>query len=578
MNVTVEFDVTATMRDGTVLRANVYRPVEPRQYPVLLTRLPYGKDTETLNLVSPLRLAASGYMVVVQDCRGRYRSNGMFEGYRQEFNDGYDTVEWAAKLPNADGRVGMFGTSYYGFTQWAAAVMNPPALHCITPVFTFDSQWNGAALQGGAFDWGKTALWYLQDIAPDEIQRLPVDESKRHALLQDIYQAVDELDVNGYFTLPLTDFQPLKRLGVGCGLFEQFHHPELDDYWSDVSLSHQYQNCHVPSLNVAGWYDLFVSGSIRNFQEMKKLDVPSYLVIGPWSHVNRTSVVGQRRFSYTADVDNLDGKEDFTGLHQRWFDAYLKGDKRAFADESPVKVYVMGADDWRHASDWPLPETTYVPFYLQGDTSGAKGCFGRGNLSETKPVSSSLPDKYLYDPLNPVPTVGGSTLLHSAYPPGPMDQQAIEKRSDMLVYTSNVLTQPVEVTGPVEVRLYISSSAPDTDFVARLTDVFPDGTSICLCDGILRARFRDSWSHPKWMNPGETYEIEIDCGATSNVFQVGHCIRLDITSSNFPRWNRNLNTGESNEFSTEVRVAEQTVYHDERRASHVLLPIIPHDG
>lgn len=574
MNITVEFDVSATMRDGIVLRANVYRPVGPGHYSVLLTRLPYGKDTETLNLVNPLRLAASGYIVVVQDCRGRYQSDGVFGGYEQEFEDGYDTVQWAAQLPCANGRVGMFGTSYYGFTQWAAAIMNPPALHCIAPVFTFDSQWNGAALQGGAYDWGKTALWYLQDIAPNEIKRLDLNEPERNAALQEIYDAVDKMDVDGYWTLPLMDLQPLKRLCVARGLFEQFDHPTCDGYWSDVSLHPHYQNIHVPSLNVAGWYDIFVSGSIQNFQEMKKLGVPSYLLIGPWSHMNRTSTVGELCFPHIADVFSLDGKEDFTNLHQRWFDAHLKDDTEAFMDESPVKVYVMGANRWRHAGEWPLPETTYVPFYLQGD-GNADVSVGKGNLSEAKPVSSSQSDRYVYDPLHPVPTVGGSTLLHPAYPPGPMDQQAIEKRPDMLVYTSKVLDHPIEVTGPVKVRLYVSSSASDTDFVARLTDVFPDGKSICLCDGILRVRFHDSWNHPELMNSGEIYEIEFDCGATSNVFQVGHCIRLDITSSNFPRWNRNLNTGGSNEFSAQTRLAEQMVYHDEQRPSHVLLPIIP---
>lgn len=571
MNITVEFDVSGTMRDGTVLRANVYCPIGSGPYPVLLTRLPYGKDT-ALNLVDPIKLAAHGYMVVVQDCRGRYQSDGTFGGYRQEFEDGYDSVVWAGQLPKASGAVGMFGTSYYGFTQWAAAAMNPPGLCSIAPVFTFDGPWNAAALQGGAFDWGKTALWYLQDIAPNEVARLNMDDASKQTMLKEIYEAVDEISHVGYWTLPLSDFQPLKQLGLAKALFEQFNHPSLDAYWREISLDTHYQNIHVPNLNVAGWYDIFASSTIRNFQKMQKRGIPSYLLIGPWSHMNRTSSVGSRYFSYAADSSNLDEKEDFTQFHLRWFDATLKATDD-FKQESPVKFYVMGENRWRQAEAWPLPQTSYIPFYFQGDGQD-KPLVGKGHLSTRVPNATSA-DDFSYNPLDPVPTVGGSTLLHAQYPPGPMDQQELEQRSDILVYTSDVLNDPIEVTGHVTAQLYVSSSARDTDFIARLTDVFPDGTSICLCDGILRMRLRDSWETPEFMTPGEIYKIAIDCGVTSNVFLEGHCIRVDITSSSFPRWNRNLNTGHSNELTADIGIAKQKIYHDPQRPSHVLLPVIP---
>ncbi|MCF8566486.1 CocE/NonD family hydrolase [Alicyclobacillus tolerans] len=573
MNVLVERNVECTLRDGTILRVNLYRPTQEGSYPVLLTRLPYGKDTPyAYSMFDPVAMASNGYLVAIQDCRGRFSSDGQFGGYAQEFEDGYDAVQWAASLPGSNGQVGMFGASYYGFTQWAAAALRPPALKAILPFFTYDDPWNGAAVRQGAFEWGKTAYWYLGSMAPNEWIRQHLAGGVDPAEWRRLFADFDLLGEKGYWQLPLTEFEPLKERELLPGFFAQFEHPEYDDFWKRLSILHRDEGMDVPSLNVGGWYDIFLQGTIDNYMRMKKRGVVTQLTIGPWSHINRSGFVGEINYGFAANAALLDLKEDMTRLHLRWFDSMLKGKSTGIEEDGPVKIFVMGENRWRIHPEWPLPETEFTPFYFHS-AGEAKTSVGDGRLSREVPGNERT-DDFLYDPADPVPTVGGNLLMAPEFQPGPRDQTTVEERPDVLVYTSDPLLMDMEVTGPVRAVLWVSTSAEDTDFVVRLTDVHPDGRSIPLCDGIVRMSLRDP-NVRTTLQPGEVYRVEVDCWATSNVFFRGHRIRVHVTSSCFPRWNRNLNTGQSNEKSARYTVAEQVVYHDSVRPSHIVLPLVP---
>lgn len=572
MNVVFEYKVEAKMRDGTVLRANVFRPAGDDEYPVLLTRLPYGKDMVGANAaIDSLVAARAGYIVVVQDCRGRFQSDGSFQSYVQEFEDGYDTVEWAAGLPQSNGDVGMFGASYYGFTQWAAAARCAPSLKALFPSITYDDPWNGSSVRGGAFEWGKSASWYMSAIAPSEWMRESRKESGQAFdpdAWRGLFADIDRLATDGYWTLPLTDFAPLRDRGMLPMFFHQFEHPTYDEYWRKLSITAQDQGAHLPSFNLGGWYDIFLQGTIDNYLRMKQRGVKTQLLIGPWSHVNRSGAVGDLVFGSAANGAFLDLREDMTTLHLRWFDHVLKGKKTGIEADGPVKIFVMGDNRWRVEPDWPLPQTAYTPLYL-----GGRGFDKAGQLAFDAPADDA-PDAYQYDPADPVPTLGGNLLMPPQYPPGPLCQRPIEGRPDVLVFTSQELEQDLEVTGPVEAVLWVQSDAPDTDFVVRMTDVHPDGQSILICDGIVRMSLRNSIEEKQLLRADEVAKIRVSLWATSNVFKQGHRIRVHVTSSSFPRWNRNLNTGDSNETTSAYQVANQRVYHDAEHPSHILLPVI----
>ena len=582
--IVVDFDVPASMRDGTTLRANIYRPAGEGKWPVLLTRLPYGKDFPLgTSVMDPVQVARRGYVLVVQDTRGRMTSEGEWIPFVNEAQDGYDTIEWAAQLPYSNGSVGMYGISYFGFTQWASAVLQPPALKAMVPAQTWNDPFNGVVFRGGALELGSSGGWQLM-MGLDVLMRRHRDDPQ--ALGRAIYMLARETDAlgkQGYWSLPLREFGPLQRHDVAPAFFENFDHPmdREHELIKPMIIKALQEQVTVPALNVAGWYDIFLKDTIANFKTLREHGSTqearqSKLLIGPWSHGGFTNPIGELNFGFGSSAAFIDLQIDFVSLQVRWFDHWLKGIDTGMLKEAPIKLFVMGANAWRDEQEWPLARAVNTRYYLHCKDR-ANSLHANGYLTTDLPTSHEpVSDRYDYDPANPVITRGGALLMTPEYAPGPYDQRATENRQDVLVYTSGELKEDLEVTGPITVHLWAISSAPDTDFVARLVDVHPDGYAQNLTDGIIRARYRnyERGEAPTLIEPGKAYEYEIDLWATSNLFKVGHRIRLDVTSSNFPRWDRNPNTGHDFGADEEMAVAHQTILHDPEHASYVELPVV----
>ncbi len=563
--VIVERNVAMKTRDGVTLRANIYRPVGDQKLPVLLQRTPYDKGGgEDFG-----RLAASrGYVVVIQDVRGRYASEGEWYPFKYESNDGFDTVEWAANLTNSNGKVGMFGGSYVGATQMLAAVSRPPHLAGICPVVTASNYHENWTYQGGAFE-----QWF--------------NESWTSGLAQDTFNRAIRQGNNamiGSKVLPLTQY-PLFNLALpsdGAGLTKEFApyfldwlaHPEYDNYWKQWSIEELYESIQVPALTVAAWYDIFQGGSLRNYAGLKahagnetaRREQRLLVTIGGHAGIGRK--IGNVDFGSAAE------EYDENTLTLAWYDYLLRGQQNEFASDKRVKIFVMGENKWRLEDSWPLDRAKATRYYLES-AGKANGLSGDGELS-AEPSKAKVPDNYVYDPAHPVPTVGGPLCCDSEHlAAGPKDQREVEGRADVLVYSTSPLEQDMEVTGPVTLDLYAKSSAVDTDFTAKLVDVSPDGSAQNLTEGILRARYRDSTKESKPIVPGKIYEYRIDLWSTSNVFLKGHKIRLEVSSSNFPRFDRNLNSGRGASISQEIVKATNTIYHDGDHPSALVLPVVP---
>jgi putative CocE/NonD family hydrolase len=566
--ITTQFDVPAPVRNGTILRANIYRPAAEGRWPVLLTRLPYGKDLPLGSaILDPVQAARRGYVVVVQDTRGRFASDGDWYPFRAEADDGVDTIAWAAELPCSDGRVGMYGASYFGFTQWATAVRQPPALKAMVPLVTWADPFNGLAYRGGAFELGLAASWNLMMGLDLLFRRHGRDPSALGPALAAWTTELDALGTTGYASLPLGEFAPLRRQDVAPAFFDALAAPmdRTHESATSVTILGKHDRVQVPTLNVGGWYDIFLADTIANFCAMRALGRPARLLIGPWSHGSQRNPVGELSFGFGSQAAFIDRQIDLGSLQLRWFDHWLKGIDTGMMAEAPIKLFVMGANVWRDEHDWPLARAVDMPWYLHAG----------GGLSPERP-GDEAPDRYDYDPADPVPTRGGALLMTPEYPAGPFDQRAIHARPDVLLYTSAPLQRDTEVTGPITVHLWAVSSAPDTDFVARLLDITPDGRSFNLTDGIVRARYR-RFAHGEPLSlieSGRPYEYVIDLWATSNVFKAGHRIGLQVTSSCFPRWDRNPNTGHPFGADAELRVAHQQILHDREHPSHVVLPMV----
>jgi putative CocE/NonD family hydrolase len=583
--IVVDYDVPARMRDGVTLRANVFRPAGEGRWPVLLTRLPYGKDFPLGSaILDPGQVARRGYVVVVQDTRGRLTSEGEWVPFVHEPEDGVDTVAWAAQLPSGDGQVGMYGASYFGFTQWSAAIHQPPALKAIIPFQTWTDPFNGVLFRGGAQELGSAGSWQLQQ-GLDLLMRR--HQGNPQALGMAIYQLVktmDALATSGYASLPLREFAPLKQQNIAPTFFQIYAHPLERDFESmrPMHILGHHHKVTAPALNIGGWYDIFLQDTITNFKLLREEgSTPaarqSKLIIGPWTHGGVNNPIGEINFGFASNAALIDLKIDFVSLQVRWFDHWLKGIDTGMLNEAPIKLFVMGANVWRDEYEWPLARALETHYYLHS-AGHANGLGGDGTLSVDAPgAAEAEADRYVYDPANPVHTRGGALLMSPEYSPGPYDQRSIEAREDVLVYSSAVLQADVEVTGPIKVRLWAASSAPDTDFVARLVDVHPDGYAQNLTDGIIRARYRHfaQGEKPSLIEPGQAYEYEIDLWATSNLFKAGHRIRLDVTSSSFPRWDRNPNTGHAFGADAELVLARQTILHDSAHPSCIVLPIVP---
>ena len=572
----MESDVAVTMRDGVTLYADIYRPDSDGPFPTILQRTPYDKTNAlSATMLDPIRAAKAGFVVVIQDTRGRHASDGEFYAFRDDINDGYDTVEWAASQPWSTGKVGMYGASYVGATQWLAAISRPPHLVTIAPTVTASNYHDGWTYQGGAFELGFNMSWTLLQLTLANFKNVSgvqgVPRERRAVLMHD----VDDM-TGGFEFLPTKD-NPGLDSGLAKYYYDWLAHPDFDEYWQNLCIEDRHSEIHVPALHFGGWYDIFLGGTIRNYLGMTKSGASETarggqkLVIGPWAHGARGSTMaGSHYFGIMADP----AATDIDGMHLRWFEHWLNEGKNGITEEAPVRIFVMGDDVWREEEEWPLARAQETKYYLHsGGKANSKQ--GDGTLGVENPQSEA-PDVFLYNPADPVPTTGGALCCNPYYAAnGAYDQNQVEDRQDVLVYSTPPLEQDVEVTGPVTVTLWASTSATDTDFTAKLVDVCENGCARNLTDGIIRARYRDSMSNPTMLEPGKAYCYEIDLWATSNVFKAGHRIRLEISSSNFPRFDRNTNTGNIIAADTELRPALQTVFHEGQQASYVSLAIVP---
>jgi putative CocE/NonD family hydrolase len=535
--------------------------------PVLLQRTPYGKAF--VQTTFALMAAERGYAVVNQDTRGRWASEG--DGYPlvHEKNDGYDTVEWAAQQPWSNGKVGMFGLSYMGYTQFAAAVTHPPSLRTIIPNVTFCDA-HSIAYRGGALALGVGVSWSLLAVALMAIMRHSGTDEEKDRLMGQLIAAVDGMSLGQSFShLPLSAIPLIGRDGLIPFLADWIAHPTPDDYWHRVNCSHEAVT--IPVFHIGGWYDIFIASTMCDFSSIRDQgNTRQKLLIGPWVHGSWDAHAGEADFGLQASAYLLVPDE----MQLRWFDYWLKGVENGVMEEPPVRIFIMGDNRWRSENEWPLARTQYTHFYLHSG-GAANSLDGDGTLTPEAPSEEPV-DAFVYDPRNPVPTRGGGLCCwQAALPPGAYDQREVETRPDVLVYTTPILERDVEVTGPLEVHLWAATSASDTDFTAKLVDVGPCGYARNIQDGIIRARYRNSLTQAEPIRPGEVYEYTIDLGATSNVFKAGHRIRLEISSSNFPRFDRNPNTGRALGEDTDLRTALQTVLHGTECPSHIVLPIIP---
>lgn len=531
-----EVKVPVPMRDGVKLAAEIFRPDAPGRFPVLMLHRYFREGADRGEF-----FAKRGYVVALVDCRGRYDSEGTWVPYLNDPQDGYDAQQWLGQQPWSNGRIGTFGISYNGFTQLMAAPLASPYLKCMVPQeaqqTNFGHLYNDGVMQlNVVFEFG------LHTKQGSQIQKIfPIDHPHYRRL--PLLAAVD-------------DFPQVEHVK------DWFRHARYDEYWKAYGIKEKYSQIKVPALLLTGWYDNLVHESWRNFVGLRTQGGSeaarrgTKIIVGPWTHGGSSSLPG------------------FLDLKLRWYDYWLKDMPNGIDRDAPIRIYVMGAEQWRDEQEWPLARTRFTPFYLESG-GRANSLRGNGRLRQGhKPNFASPPDRFVYDPENPVYTLGGQISTHADIW-GPKDRRVRQQRDDVLVYTSEPLEKDLEVTGPVALKLFVSSSAVDTDFTATLTDVYPDGRAIHICEGIRGVTFRESLEAPTPIEPGRVYEISISLWETSMVFKAGHRIRLEVSSSNFPRYARNQNTGLPLGTSAEMRKAQQTVYHDADHPSRLILPVIP---
>jgi uncharacterized protein len=611
-DVILESNRRVRMRDGVRLATDVYRPARhgrpaPARFPAILERTPYGRnvtyfrDITAANPAPRTRAEVAayyvrrGYVVVLQDCRGRHDSEGEFVKYLNEGADGFDTCRWLVAQPWSNGVFGTMGLSYAAHTQVALACLSPAGLKAMyVDCGGFSNAYQGGIRQGGAFELKQVTWAYNLGLESAEVQRDP----QRLAALKAV-------DLKAWFAR-----MPWQRRHSPLSLipdyedyvYEQWEHGRFDAYWKQLGIyaaGYYGQFADAAMVHLSGWYDAYARTATDNYVGLaRRTRAPVRLIMGPWTH-------GARSATQAGDIDlgpastlDADGGDIFA-RRLAWFDQYLKGSGRGRSAEPPVRLFVMGggggrrtADGrldhgghWRSESDWPIPDQRPTPYYFTTD----------GRLSPQAPTGTGGSRSYDYDPRHPVPTMGGT--LTSGEPlmrGGGYDQREdpqfygsrppyrpVAARADVLVFQSAPLEADVEVTGAIEARLWISSDAPDTDFTIKLIDVYPpgedypDGFALNLTDGILRCRYRDSWENPTLMTPGRMYPITVTAFPTANTFVRGHRIRLDVSSSNFPHFDLNPNSGAPEGRGLALRVARNTVYMDGAHPSHVLLPVIP---
>lgn len=613
-DVTVERDVMLPMRDGVRMAGDIYYPARAGKavagaFPVILERTPYGKSNTSRSEIRynapehPLSRAAvaaffvqHGYVVMYQDCRGRYNSEGTFCKYLSEAADGYDTCAWIVQQPWCNGKIGTMGLSYAAHTQAALATLNPPGLAAMfLDSGGFSSAYHHGIRHGGAFEL-KQATWAYNNAlkSPAVLDNPPLRDALAAVDLRQWFAAMPWR--KGHSPLALVpEYEDY--------LFEQWTHGTFDAYWQQPGIyaaGFYEQFADVPQVHLSSWYDPYTKTATENYQGLAQRKTgPVRLILGPWTH-------GDRSRTYAGNVDfgtaaTLDGNlaDDFLTMRLRWFDRWLRGIDNGVDIEPAVRVFVMGGGSgrrnaagrlehggqWRSATRWPLPETQFTKYYLH--------C--QGGLSPQPPPDNALPLTYRADPTHPVPTIGGP--ISSGEPlmvGGAFDQREapaffgcqppyrpLAERADILVFQTFPLEQAIEIAGPLVVHLWIASDCPDTDVTAKLIDVYPPsadypaGYAMNLAVGILRVRYRDSWEAPTLLQPGTVSPIRIEMFPCANLFMPGHRLRLDIASSNFPHFDLNFQTGEAEGQSTYARIATNTVYVDSLRPSHLVLPILP---
>jgi uncharacterized protein len=574
VDVVVEKNVAAAMRDGTLLRSDVYRPAEPGRYPVLVQRTPYNKEMWPLTAATfdPVRAAAAGFVVVIQDVRGRWASDGdEFSPYRDELADGADTVGWASGLEHGNGRVGTYGVSYAGASAWHAAVGAPESLGAISPTTAPNDFFTDHVWRGGAFLLGTLAMWSLQAIGLSAVARAYGGTDSFVPSLVRLVDDIDEFDRWVRYR-PLRAFPPARPEDPGLApfFFEILGHPLRDEFTRARSVSERHGEVSAPALVLAGWHDLLLAADLQHYRSMREEAATeraregTRLVVGPWSHGMFLNVVGELDFGLRSSGAFLDLREDLTALQLRWFGHWLSDEAPATGPDGPrVRLFVQGADRWRDADDWPLPGVTDRRLHLRTG----------GDLSFEPPEDGEPPDAYAYDPEQPCPTRGGTLLMPRHYQAGPVDQRALLHRPDILCFTSAPLDRELDVIGHVRAVLYAATSAPDTDWVIKLCRVDSDGRTLNVCDGILRASYRRSPSERVPVEPGAVERYEVDLWATAIAFAPGERLRVLVTSSDFPRYDRNPNTGELGVEARASVPALQRVFHDRNHPSHLVLPV-----
>ncbi|MCH2400085.1 MAG: CocE/NonD family hydrolase [Pirellulales bacterium] len=557
--------LSVPLRDGVRLSADVYLPAAAGPFPTIVTRTPYESGRDVF-IELGVWWAERGYAFAVQDCRGRFESEGTFHAYFPDIEDGYDTLAWLSTQPWCNGHIGSWGRSYGALTQWLTAPLQSPHLACMAPHVICDDFFSDCHYIGGAFQLllslGAATIW--------ETNLATVAGSQSRRLFQ---------NRKFWDHLPLIDLDE-RAIGRKIPYWREWlEHPTYDAYWERCNTMHRHNRIAAPALQQCGWFDPYTAAGFRNYNGMVQNGATpaargqQRMLVGPWSHeVPDSTRMGDLDFG-------ADSLLDIREYERRWFDWQLKGVSGGIADEPPIRLFVGGVNQWRFEHEWPLSRTRYDTFYLHSG-GHANSVTGDGSLS-TEPPDKEPPDHFTYDPAEPVPTLGGNLSVrlmttHAEQPleGGPVDQQASECRGDVLVYTSEVLKRDLEITGPISVTLYAESSARDTDFTARLNDVDQQHTSRVISEGILRARYRHSLESTELLEPGEVTVLTITLCPACHVFLAGHRLRIAISSSNFPRFSRNLNTGEDVATGTRMQSARQTVLHTHAFPSHIVLPII----
>lgn len=586
--------VMVPMRDGTRLATEVYRPSTPGPHPVVLTRSPYnrvmGSPESACNTPSMKRFAQAGYVALNQDVRGTFRSEGTFRPMVQEASDSYDAIEWAGTRPWSTGKVGMVGGSYVGLTQWQGAVRTPPHLAAMVPHYTASDYHDHWTYVNGAFDLWFAQSWTIGTLGSENYRRqltargLSTEEVE--LLVKRWYtEALDNVLTNWVWHLPLAGFSEFRR--IAPWYYQWLAHPTYDRFWATMDLEDRYDRVNVPVLNTGGWYDIFQVGTVRNFQGITRdggsaaARNNSRLVMWSLAHAPASAVPP----TTVGEIDFGPGNTfDLDGASIRFFDHHLKGLANGADTDPPVELFVMvppdkglsGSGFWTTAPSYPLPGTQTRTFRL-GSGGRANTSAGNGVLLTGRQRDAAASDTFVYDPRNPVPTKGGNLCCAGdVLPPGAFDQSEIEKRGDVLVYTTPPMKEDLPVVGGVEVDLFARTSARDTDFTAKLVDVHPDGYAQNVLDRVVRAGFRrGSKTPPRPVTPGKTYKYTLELGNTALIVPKGHRLRLEISSSNFPHYARNLNTGAADGTLDSARRARQTIVHTDRHPSALRLPVVP---